>query len=452
MSQDYTLSELNSKVKTALQNVFNESYRIIAEISEIRESGGHAFLELIEKSPDGKTIAKARANIWAYTYRMLKPYFESTTGHSLAQGLKVLVVVSIEFSEIYGYSLTIRDIDPTYTLGDIEQRKSQILRDLEQDGVIGMNKELEICDVPQRIAVISSETAAGYDDFINQLKNNKKNFRFEIKLFNTIMQGDKSEESLIKSLEKIYESVDNFDIVVIIRGGGSKSDLSCFDNYWPAYNVAQFPLPVITGIGHERDTSILDLVAHTSLKTPTAVAEFLIEKLDSFNDSLLFLENELKEIVSDILENEKRKINDYSVYLSVPVMNTIRKQENSVSNLSFELKSAVSNYVYNMENILGKLNYDTEKAVKANINKMISNVENLHNQFHSSVNRYFVKEKNLLSVLEHKNNLLSPLNTLKRGYSYTTLNGKLLKSVCDVSENQTITTHLFDGEIDSVVK
>lgn len=452
MNQEITLFELNIKVKQALRNEFAQTFNIVAEISEMREGRGHAYLELIEKDDNGKIIAKARANIWARTYRMLKPYFESTTGHSLEAGIKVLVVVTVEYSEIYGLSLNIRDIDPTYTLGDIEKRKLQILKDLEEDGVIDMNKELEICEVPQNIAIISSETAAGYGDFLDQLQNNENNFKFNVKLFNAIMQGDKSEESIIEALDKINTDSTDFDIVAIIRGGGSKSDLSCFDNYWLAFNIAQFPLPIITGIGHERDNSITDIVAHTALKTPTAVAEFLISKLSAFENYLLSLEEDLKNVVSEVIDYEKNEISSSTYILKPLVMKILFEQKSLLSNFSYDIKTSAKHFINEKATDLKKFEQNVEYSVDYNIQQRVRGFEKMQNKLKNAVNNYIINEKHSLQIIEQKNKLLSPDNILKRGYSFTQVNGKLLKSKKQVKKGDLIITNLLDGKVKSKVE
>lgn len=253
--QDISLHELNSMIRETLNDGFPERYWVSAEISEARENySGHCYLEFAEKdSRSGQIIAKAKGIIWASTFLMLKPYFEEQTGEMFRAGIKVLVQVSIDFHELYGLTLTVHDIDPSYTLGDIARHRAEILRQLSDEGVIDINKELTWAFPPQRIAVISSRTAAGYGDFTNQLKNNTEGYVFYTVLFQAVMQGNQAESSIIAALEKIYEQADNFDGVVIIRGGGATSELSCFDSYLLALHIAQFPLPILTGIGHDRD-------------------------------------------------------------------------------------------------------------------------------------------------------------------------------------------------------
>ena len=293
--RELSLLELNNLVRGAVSEAFPGTCWVRAEMSDVRTnaSSGHCYLEFIEKNPiTGQLVARARGSIWAKTFRMLKPYFEMETGQLFASGLKVLVKVSVEFHELYGYSLTVLDIDPAYTLGDMLRKRMEIIRQLKEEGVFTLNKELPFPVLPKRIAVITSPTAAGYEDFLNQLANNKAGYPFYPKLFPALMQGERTEESVIAALDRIYHHIDCFDVVVIIRGGGSTSDLNSFDSYLLAANCAQFPLPVITGIGHERDDTILDMVAHTRMKTPTAVAEFLIGRMDAAAEELEDLQQE----------------------------------------------------------------------------------------------------------------------------------------------------------------
>ena len=269
-----SLLELNALVRRSLEQCLPDEYWIQAELSDVRSNTtGHCYLEFVQKDPrSNNLVAKARGMIWSNIYRLLKPYFEETTGQLFASGIKVLVKVTVQFHELYGYSLTVLDIDPAYTLGDMARRRREILMQLEEEGVLTLNKELEMPVLPQRIAVISSATAAGYGDFCHQLQHNSGGFFFYTELFPALMQGNQVEESVLAALDRINDRVNEFDVVVIIRGGGATSDLSGFDTYLLAAACAQFPLPVITGIGHERDDTVLDSVAHTRVKTPTAAA------------------------------------------------------------------------------------------------------------------------------------------------------------------------------------
>ena len=286
-----SLYDLNVLVRRSLEQCLPDTYWIQAELSDVRtNSTGHCYLEFVQKDARSNSlIAKARGTIWSNVFRLLKPYFEEATGQAFVSGIKVLVQVTVSFHELYGYSLTVQDIDPTYTLGDMARRRKEILKQLEEEGVLLLNKELDIPRLPQRVAVISSSTAAGYGDFCHQLKNNPGGFYFYTELFPALMQGDRVEESVLVALDKINSRLESFDVVVIIRGGGATSDLSGFDTYLLAAACAQFPLPVITGIGHERDDTVLDSVAHTRVKTPTAAAEFLIGCMNDAAEELEML-------------------------------------------------------------------------------------------------------------------------------------------------------------------
>ena len=283
MGDKISLYELNRCIAEVINTTFDDHYWVVAEISEIRTaSNGHCYLELIEKSPRSNAIvARARATIWSNRWMLCRETFESVTGQRLAAGMKILVCVVVQMHEAYGFSLNIVDIDPSFTLGELALRRQEIIKRLNDEGIIDMNKEIDIPLLPQRIAIVSAQNAAGYGDFCHQLSNNDYGVCFYTHLFPAAMQGAATEKSIIAALDRIYRHQDLFDLVVIIRGGGGTADLNCFDSYDLAVNVANFPLPVIVGIGHERDNTILDMVAHTSVKTPTAAAAFLIDRLGS---------------------------------------------------------------------------------------------------------------------------------------------------------------------------
>ena len=310
MNEKLSLTELQLAIKDSLYLALPDMYWVIAEISEIKENyNGHCYLELIEKHPDDINIrARVRAVIWNSRYRFLKTFFENSAGESIREGMKILVRVKVEYHEVYGLSLVINDIDPAFTLGDMAVRRQQIIRRLEYEGVISMNRELEIPLLPQRIAVISSGSAAGYTDFINHLKNNNFGYVFYTALFETPVQGKETETGVIKALEKIAGHLDKFDLAVIIRGGGSQTDLSWFDSYAIAYYITQFPVPVITGIGHDKDLSVTDIVANVSLRTPTAVADFLIEKMNEAENLISELGASVNDMVKTMLDEAGRKV------------------------------------------------------------------------------------------------------------------------------------------------
>ncbi len=410
MEQDIlSLLELNLSIKEAISQEFDAAYWVRAETSDVRpHRNGHCYLEFIEKTKDGHSIvAKARGTIWASTFNLLKPYFEQETGQAFTSGITVLVRVTVAFHETYGLGLNVVDIDPSYTLGEIARNRMLVLKQLEEEGVLNLNKELSLAEPLNRIAVISSQSAAGYEDFHNQLEHNSEGLIFYKKLFPAIMQGDRSEASIIAALELIYAHKELFDVVVIIRGGGATSDLSCFDSYVLATNCAQFPLPIISGIGHERDVTVLDAVAHTRVKTPTAAAEFLINRVATTNNYLMELQDRLVQATRNILAEEEGQLNGWS------------------------------KDVY----------HNSKSLLQSNSNTLLF----LNEKLRSAVKRKIEKEKFAIERYEHFVLLSLPENMLKRGYSITTRNGKTIKSVSDLTVGDVITTQLLDGEIDSKI-
>jgi len=476
MNERLKLSELNGLVKKTIGEAFTAPIWVIGEISELKlNRNGHCYLVLIEKEENGDAIvAQARATIWSYTFRMLQPYFESTTGKPLTEGLKVLVSVSVEFHELYGYSLNIRDIDPTYTLGDMARRRLEIIARLQSEGVAEMNKELELPLVPQKIAIISSPTAAGYQDFVDQLINNKAGYHFDLKLFPAIMQGNQAESSIIGALEQIYLYENFFDAVVIIRGGGSQADLSCFDNYNLAYYITQFPLPVITGIGHEKDDSIVDLVAHTRLKTPTAVAEFLISGIAQFELHLDELKNRFIGIITEIITESKSDIEQITRLIAPLTREKISKANIQLSQTIWKLDNSVKIFIQNQNYQLGRkeetvrhdfMNFNqlqlrslekTTRLLSGTLRQMtIANHEQLTRRMQRSetlIRNSLSDSRHYLELSLQKAMLTDPNKILARGYSVTTFNGHALKDAGMVSSGALIETRLYNGQIISEVK
>ncbi len=309
-NEPLSLYSLNNLVRNTLAQGLPSAYWVVGELSEVRETqAGHCYVELVERDEaTQEMVAKARGTIWARIYSLLKPYFLEQTGERFSVGLKVMLKVTVVFHELYGFSLDICDIEPAYTLGDIARRKQAILNRLKAEGVIDLNKELPFPALPQRIAVISSSFAAGYGDFCDQLMNNPYGFVFYPHLFAAPMQGNKVEQGVISALDRIAENIDSWDVVVIIRGGGATSDLSCFDTYDLANNCAQFPLPIITGIGHQRDDTVLDVVAHTRAKTPTAAAELLIHAVAAQSAMLEDVSARLGVAARSVLETRRRQL------------------------------------------------------------------------------------------------------------------------------------------------
>ncbi len=448
-----SLFELHSQLKTGIKKAFPDSYWVVGEISEINlNQSGHCYLELIEKNPDNEQlIAKARATIWSFTFRMLRPYFESITKQKLSVGIKIMVQVSIEFHELYGYSLNIKDIEPVYTLGDLARIKAEIIERLKKEGVFHLNKELDIPMVPQRIAVISSGTAAGFGDFTDQLKNNKNGYVFNIKLFQALMQGNEAEQSIVQALENIFHSDEKFDCVVIIRGGGSQTDLNCFNSYWLCYHITQFPVPVITGIGHERDETIADLVAHTSLKTPTAVAEFLIERVTSFDNYINELKQNLFTIASDHINSLKIKHDRISRSVASLIKIHMNTKKQSLESLSLLVRQAFKSTLQSNMLTLNTVNTRMAGSFKRFVVKSSEYLTVSQKQLLYLTKNSIKEEFNKLFQFETSAKLLDPALVLKRGYTMTYHNGKLIKNLSLVKAGDIIETDWQDGTASSTV-
>jgi exodeoxyribonuclease VII large subunit len=409
MTGKLSLYELQLIIRDSLYMALPDMYWVIAEISELKENyAGHCYLELIEKQPDEKNIkARIRAVMWCRRYSFLKSFFENSTGDTLREGIKVLVKVKVEYHELYGLSLVICDIDPAFTVGDMAVKRQQIIRRLEQEGIFTMNKDLELPLSIQRIAVISSAGAAGYTDFINQLTHNSYGYAFYTKLFESAMQGSDTEKGITGALDRIAAHAGLFDIVAIIRGGGSQVDLSWFDNYNIAYHVTQFPLPVLTGIGHDKDMSITDMVANTALKTPTALAGFIVEHAAAAEARLIEVGNAIKEKSRLILERKKNRIETCGLKL-VP--------------LSKMLISRISELLARAETALKNDSRHITRMKKAEI-------------------------ENLQRALV----ILSPDNVLSRGYTITLRNGRIIKKSIELNGGDLIDTRFSDGNITSRV-
>jgi len=429
--ESYSLLELNQCIRQQLKNSMPGFYWVVAEINELHvNSAGHCFMELIEKSQhDGQIIARARANIWAYHYRMLSPYFETVTGQRLGAGLKIMLQASVEFHELYGLSLQVTDVNPAFTIGDLAMQRQAVIQQLTDEGVIGMNRELELPLVPQRIAVISSETAAGYGDFINQLHNNPHGYTFHHTLFQAVMQGAEAEKSIIHALEQVFELESEFDVVVLIRGGGSQSDLNCFNSYQLAACIAQFPLPVITGIGHDRDETVADLVACIPLKTPTAVAEFLIHRAMSADKQLQEFARRLTDAAYIAIRQPADRLQRLSQRLLTIIHSHVREQDRKINALQIRLTNAAHALLLQKKQENHLLQTQLEKLTSATLSN----------------------HKNKIARLEDKIHLLDPVNLLRRGYSITRANGKIVRNAKTLEKGQTIETTLPDGKIESVV-
>lgn len=447
-----TLFELNKLVKDVITKSLPGNYWVMAEISEINEHpSGHCYLELIQKDENTDSIkARVRANIWSYTYRMLKPYFETTTNRALAKGMKILVNSQVVFHELYGYSLNIIDIEPSYTLGDIELKRRETIERLIADGVMDMNKELELPVPPKRIAIISSPTAAGLQDFVHQLTNNQFGYVFEYELFPSTMQGEDAEKSIVNSLSNIYEKLSNFDVAAIFRGGGAQTDLSCFDSYQLASNIAQFPLPVLTGIGHDKDVSITDMVAFSSLKTPTAVAEFLISKFTAAEATAAELALQLLNATSKAVDKENFNLTSRQLKIQQYGSTAISENIRIIYGLSNSIPYLITRIITTTLEVLRTKQGKTIFALNATINGQNTTIKSNLIQLKSVVPQKLQAEKTKQHFWLQTAQNLNPEALLQKGYSITYFNGKALKNSTDVVPGDKIVTKLKNGTVLSI--
>ena len=431
--QALSLVELNQRIRMTLEQAFPDTYWVRAEMSDVRENGasGHCYLEFIEKDPrSGQLLAKVRGAIWAKTFRLLKPYFEMETGQRFVSGLKVLVRVTVDFHELYGLSLTVVDIDPAYTLGDMARKRLEIIRQLQEEGVFELNKELPLPLLPRRIALISSPTAAGYEDFMNQLTHKRAGYPFYVKLFPALMQGERTEESVIAALDRIYAHQELFDVVALLRGGGATSDLNSFDSYLLAANCAQFPLPILTGIGHERDDTVVDLVAHTRLKTPTAVAEFLIARMDQAAQTVEELQQTMTQSASVRLLQEKQRLQSYATRFPALVGQRMERNRTLLHQLGAKLPTMAQGFV------------ERKRAM----------VDRLAMQLRNATTTHLAEKQRFLQLQEQFVRMASPDYILRRGYSLTLREGKIIKRAEELHVGEELTTRFMDGEVKSIIK
>ena len=411
----YSLLELNRMVRESIECEMPEEYWVEAELSECRETRGHCYMELIQKDELSATpVAKAPAKCWANKWLTIRPYFERITGQQLHAGMKVLLQVYPQFHEAYGFSWIVNDIDPTYTIGDMARKRQEIIKKLKDEGVFDLQKELQLPMFCQRIAVISSQTAAGYGDFCNQLADNPYGFKFETQLFPATMQGEGVEQSIINALERIYNdqcsmvNVQCYDCVVIIRGGGATSDMSGFDTLALAENVANFPIPIITGLGHERDESILDMVSHTRVKTPTAAAALLIDHL---------------------------KV----------VLDTLIDSQNRITRYTQQRLTALKSQLATIQELIPRIFPVIKAQQEAKLNTIEQKLPLLASQ-------RLTTEHHRLELINEKLKALDPTLLLARGYSITLHNGKAVKDATTLHEGDEIETRLAKGSVRSMVK
>lgn len=428
--QGITLSRFNELITQAINSTPGlQNQWVVAETSDLRVVRGHCYMELVEKNDAGTTVAKLNAVIWSSNYPRLVAKFMAATGAELKTGMKVLVKVSANFHSQFGFKAVINDIDPSYTMGDMARQRLEILRRLKADGIIDMNKELPITAVPQRIAVISAAGAAGYGDFMNQLANNPYRLKFYTCLFSASMQGAQTVPTVLAALDRINDHLDLFDAVVIIRGGGATSELNSFDNYDLAAAVAQFPLPVIVGIGHDRDETVLDFVAAIRVKTPTAAAEWLINRGTNALAHLDELQETVVTAVRDTVGHAREQLAYYTSMIPAASRRIIDTNMLRLDNYTKAIPLAANN------------------LIAAQCTRLDRALERMGEAIEHALQR----EQQRLQALGDKAALLSPENTLQRGYSLVTKDGKCVTTSSQLQPGDHIHVQFAEGTTDATV-
>lgn len=426
-----SLLELNSLVAAVVDISLPDEYWVEAELSEAREVRGHCYMELVEKDEYSNTpTARASAKCWASRWSLLRPKFERITGQRLHAGMKVLLRVRAQFHAAYGFSWIVSDINPEYTMGDLARRRQEIVQQLKAEGVFDLQKELQLPMFAQRIAVISSEGAAGYGDFCRQLHDNQAGYIYKVELFGAVMQGEAVEQSVIAALGRIYERVDDFDAVVIIRGGGATSDMSGFDTLALAENVANFPLPIITGIGHERDECVLDMVAFARMKTPTAAAQHLIDNLQRTAQLIDQAADRIADRVKRRMDVERVRL--ASMAERIPMLFSLvkTKEWGRADRLLQRIAAAVSRRLATAETHLDTLQHTIETSAKRRLDT----------------------EHHRLELLAQRVEAENPERLLRRGYSITTYNGKAVRDAALLPKGALVETHVEKGKFKSRVE
>lgn len=448
-----TLSQLAAHVGNAIrmrpevQNVW-----VTAELSDVRGSGGHCYLELVEKNQAGATVAKMRAIIWSSTFRVLdRKFYDGTGGQRIATGIKALVKGSVTHHPQYGISFNISDIDPSYTMGDIERHRREILENLERMGILECQKSLVMDEPPQRIAVISAAGAAGYGDFCDQLSNNPDGFVFYPHLFPAVMQGEQTAPSVMAALARIEETIDLWDCVVIIRGGGSTTDLISFDNQTLAEAVARFPIPVIVGIGHERDNTVLDYIANTRCKTPTAVAEFLTSTLRQSLDTVTGYVAEVIRFVNASLRGHQEKLANETRMVSTLVSTRLAQENTRLQSLRDSIPQAVDTRLTMQSQRLANALRVISTICDGRIATERTRLDSYPPRIAAATDFILRSQQQRIAQIAEMVKVLSPEATLRRGYSITTVDGHAVTDPSQLAPGQTITTRLLGGEVKSTV-
>ena len=449
-----TLQELNSMVARAVASAMPASCWVMAEIGELTEHpSGHCYMELCQKDEHSNAlIARAKAMVWSNVYRMLKPYFETTAGCALQQGIKVLLSVRPIFHELYGYSLQVVDIEPSYTLGEVEQHRRATMQQLIDDGVAGMNRELPLPLLPRRLAVVSAEKAAGLQDFVQHIAHNPHGFCITHELFAATMQGDGAERSIIEALGAINDERHRFDAVVIVRGGGAHTDLACFDSYNLAMHVAQFPLPVIAGIGHDKDQSVVDMVAHTSVKTPTAVAEFILSRFTAAQRAQGELIQRLASAAHGLVQRERSTVAEHERAVAMLSTSMLRHNRAVVDMRANQLPALLGRQLAQDKARLVAIERSAAVAGRAALMGASRALQQAQQRLDGALGAAMQRARHRLDEAEAVVRHLHPDNLLSMGYSITRHGGRAITDPSSLRSGDVVVTQLRLGVVRSVVR
>lgn len=449
----FTLKELQGQIKEQLSESFSYPIWIVAEINTLtHHRSGHCYLELVQKSKRTNSIeAQARATIWSSKFLFINSFFESETGSELAAGMNVMLQVTVTYHEVYGLSLNVIGINPTYTIGDMERAKKEIIDRLIKEDLFDLNKALTFPSVIQNIAVVSSASAAGYGDFVNHIQTNIYGYNINITLFEAIMQGENTESSVLNALSAIDNEYKKFDAIAIIRGGGSKNDLSWFDNYNISAAVAQSKLPVISGIGHERDESIVDMVANTRMKTPTAVANFIIDYNAEYESHIDATANDIFMLAHDILVAKERQLDGLTMGI-LKVRKRLANELEKCNTIFSDIRLALNSKIKEENILLKQISEKIEREPKLVLSEKEKELANIKSSLATSIRHKLEKANEKINFLEYRVTLNDPKTILKRGYSISKVNGKVVTSNSEIHEGDILETVLYDGSVRSVVK
>ena len=422
--------QLTTHIQQVLEKELEPMVWVVGELSDFRQAPqGHVYFELVEKQGN-QVQAKIRANLWQFTYRSVAAKFEAVTGTSLKNGMKVLAQVSVTYHPVYGLSLNVKDIDPSFSLGERARIRQETISRLTQEGWIGHNAKLLLPRVIQRIAIISSATAAGYGDFINQVDGNSQGYKVYHQLFPSLMQGNEAVDSLLAALDQVANQANTLqlDAVVIIRGGGAQLDLDCFDDYRLAVKMANFTLPIFTGIGHERDETIADLVANTPLKTPTAVAEFILSSFREFEEGLGVMAQRLDWVTRSTFKGEGQKLQGYSLRILGESKSQLAREGEKLRNWGMRMQQAGKN------------------GAKQEKNKL----EQRQEQLKKGLQHFLKSQQDRITQLESSSRQLDPSSFLQKGYTRTESKGIPIH-LTTLDPGDPIVTHTFNQKISSTI-